>query len=224
MKFKLLFLLFIQALIASANDGIDTTISTKYYLKIGLNASSYKGDLQSKYGAYWSGFTVGLQFNRKKRINGSIDLTVGNVSGQNSNYSYPTSKNNASPNTFFKTNYLIISYSLHLNIIKNKYLQASIHGGLGAIRFQPKDEDRNKLIDQSNTRNPDENYSNVALTVPLGMCAFYKIKDLAAIGLDFTWQKLNTDYLDNISALSYSSKKDKMFQVNFSIYIPIKNK
>jgi hypothetical protein len=196
--------------------------TTKFYVKIGLNASSYKGDLQSKYGASHAGLYVGLHFNRKKRLNGALDLIIGNVSGQNPNYSYPTSKNNAIPNSFFKSNYIIITYSLHLNLIKTRHIQTSVHAGLGIIRFQPKDFDNNKLQDQSNSRNTSESYSNIAFTFPIGLNGMYKISNGLALGLDLTWQKLTTDYLDNISELSYSTKKDKMFQANLILYIPIK--
>ncbi|UII21098.1 hypothetical protein [Fulvivirga ligni] len=186
----------------------------------GISMAAYKGDLSS-YDQYRGLFQVGVQLNKKKRLNGNFNLGIGSVSGENRDFRrFETG--DIEPNRYFRTNFFFLNYDLHYNIVKTDFLIVYVSQGIGFFRFTPKDDEGNSLIDQGNTRNPDESYRNSTFMLPTSAGATYFLPNKYGIGLQAGFLNPLTDYLDNISELGETGG-DNILEFRFSLYVPIKN-
>ena len=83
------------------------SITYNRFLEVGISANAYRGDLQAGYEKFTSGFHLGIQWMKKKRLNGAINLQIGSISGQNPDYQYSGSVSSTektpTPNRYFKT-------------------------------------------------------------------------------------------------------------------------
>lgn len=197
------------------------------YLAFGPSTASYKGDLDERYSQIGGGFNVMIVPERDKLIQTAIELNIGKVSGQQSGY-YSENNPEQTPNTFFQTSFTSISFSLRAYLYRKHNVKVYIGQGIGAMRFVPKDQYGNRLMDSSSTRKVDqetqesrENYSNLSLILPRNLGVQYTLKNQIAVSLDVNQQANRTDYIDNISALGNNAKKDKVLLFRFSVMIPI---
>ncbi|MDN5202945.1 hypothetical protein QQ008_16265 [Fulvivirgaceae bacterium BMA10] len=189
----------------------------------GIGASAYSGDL-AKFEKWSSSFYLGLKFNNSKRINGNVTFTFGSVTGQNSNYVFQTSQGPATPNKFFKTEFISLNYDLQVNFIKKKNFIAFISQGIGLSSFDPQDEFFNKLIDQLETREEDESYSSISLILPTQLGIIYLFDNGYGFGAKIGFINSATDYLDNIGLWGNKSGNDNILSVKFLFYVPIEFK
>lgn len=120
------------------------------YLFAGASANSYKGDM-GEFNQWHGGFQAGIQFNKKKKLNGAIQLTFGSVSDQQKLEENIQISQTTSPNSYFKSNFFAINYEVHYNIIKTSKWLLYISQGAGFMRYTPKDEFGEKLEDQHTT-------------------------------------------------------------------------
>ena len=210
------------------NINQDTTIkkvnNIKYlrFLEIGVGATAYKGDLNSRYDYFASSLQIGIKFNKKKRLNSHLNLTIGSVVGQNYQYKF-TGLNNmvTTPNQYFKTSIFSFQYDLQYNFIKKTNFILYMSQGIGFLRFVPKDEEGKELQDQRNTRAADETYNNTTLTLPLSFGAMYILKNGYGFGVQASYLFPQTDYIDNISVWGSESGKDKIAIVKFWLAVPL---
>lgn len=187
------------------------------FAHVGTSMVSYKGDL-SGYDKYTVAFHGGIQFNKKKRLNGAFNLGFGNITGENRNYS--GSNPDKEPNRYFKTNFVFLNYDLHINLLKKEYYSIYLSQGIGFIRFTPTDQFGDDLQDQLITRADDESYRNASFMLPTKIGAMYLLPNYFGVGFEAGFYGTMTDYLDNISELGEAGN-DNILSFRFNFYIPL---
>lgn len=195
---------------------------TSHFIQTGVSANAYKGDLQSAYDKWTSSFHLGLKFNKKKRINGQVNLGFGSITGQSTVSDFNLEGNEkAIPNKYFLTRYFTLQYDLNYNIVKNTQWTVYISQGAGIIRYNPKDENKNNLQDANDTRATNESYSNISIMLPTQLGVIHHLKNNFGLGIQTGFLNTMTDYLDNISDLGNRSGNDNVFLFRFSLYMPV---
>lgn len=190
-------------------------------LILGPSITSYKGDLNKTYTKLSGSISVQIIPNKDKFFQTSLELNTGNVVGQNSTF-YSSKDPSREPNTFFETSFTSLSYNFRAYLYRKNNIKFFIGQGIGGIRYVPKNEIGEKLIDKPITRNSDnETYNNIALILPRLIGISYLFKNDFGISLDITQLNPRTDYIDNISILGNSNKKDKIILYRLGIMIPI---
>ncbi|HSZ71093.1 MAG TPA: hypothetical protein VK750_00355, partial [Cytophagaceae bacterium] len=198
----------------------------KRFIEVGISANAYRGDLQAGYEKFTSGFHLGIQWLKKKRINGAINIQIGSVSGQNPDYKYEGTvdpgEKTPTPNTYFKTAIFTVHYEAQLNIIKRPNFRLFVAQGIGLIRFNPKDDSQNLLSKDLTTRAEGETYSNLALILPTQWGFQYLLPNGVGAGFKMGWYHPLTDYIDNISKWGNKPGNDGIFACRFSVMVPIR--
>ena len=197
------------------------------FLEIGVGATAYKGDLNSRYDYWASSLQIGIKFNKKKRLNSHLNITIGSVVGQNYQYKFSSTSfpaGTATPNQYFKTSIFSFQYDLQYNFVKKSNFILYMSQGIGFLRFVPKDEEGKQLQDQRNTRVANESYENTTLTLPLSFGAIYLFKNGYGFGVQTSYLFPQTDYIDNISSWGRESGKDKIAIVKFWVAVPLMKK
>jgi hypothetical protein len=190
------------------------------YLHLSGSMNAYKGDLSPTYKKWSSAFQIGVVGYRNRWLNPTANLSIGNLTGQNTEYDYlaPSPRTN----TFFKTNFVQFSLGLRLNIIKNDYLTVYANPNVGIMRFTPRDIRNQKLAEQAETRALGETLPTTSLTFPVNLGIMYKFKASdVAIGAEAGLLNPMTDYLDNIAQLGNSQGNDNSLQFRISVYAPL---
>jgi len=211
-------------LVVNTNVKAQDSIVFKRFIEVGVSGNAYRGDLQAGYEKFSSGFHLGIQWMKKKRINGAINLQIGSVNGQNPDYIYNGSTATTTPNQYFKTSIFTLHYELQLNLIKKKRFRVFIAQGIGMIRFIPKDQYQNKLSSQLVSRAEGETYGNTSLILPTQIGAQYFLANGLGAGFKMGWYNPQTDYIDNVSKWGNKSGNDKIFNFRFSVMIPVRTK
>lgn len=211
----LLFLLSFQPLFAQEN---------MFYL--GISPVAYKGDLSNSYSHFNLAFNAGLKFNRNKRINGQLNLTIGKISGQtvSKEFYLPGADSTVIPSNYFKAPFFNVDYSIQYNVVKKKNLILYISQGFGVLNYTPKDEKGKKLSELSSTRNPDEKLQSFTMCMPTRAGAIGLFDNGIGVGASAAFLNTFTDYLDNISKLGKKQGNDNILTYNFLIYFPLGNK
>lgn len=209
--------IFFILLFLSATGGHVFSQAPSKFAHAGTSMISYKGDL-SGYDKYTIAFHAGIQFNKKKRLNGAFNLGFGNISGENRNFTGPNP--DKEPNRFFKTNFIFLNYDLHINLIKKCNYSIYLSQGIGFIRFTPTDQFGNDLQEQLITRADDENYRNASFMLPTKVGGMYLLPNYFGIGFEAGFFGTMTDYLDNISQLGESGN-DNILSYRFNFYVPL---
>lgn len=191
----------------------------KLYLQVGGSMNAYKGDLSTSYQKWSSAFHIGVVSFAGRWLNPTASLSLGSLSGQQTNYNYlaPTSK----ANTFFKTNFAQLSLGARLNAIKSDYLTVYVQPSVSIMRFTPYDIRNQKLADQAGTRALGETLPSTTLAFPISVGAMYSFKT-SDIGIGAEVGLLNpmTKYLDNIGDYGNGSS-DNSLQIKLSVYVPL---
>ena len=188
------------------------------FFQLGASTHAYKGDLNDSYNNWSGGIDIGLKFNRKKRVNGSLILGLGKITGQKA--SLPTSQL-PRPNSFFKTSYVTVNYSVQYNIVNKPNWRLFISQGIGILRYEPKDEFSISLQDQGDTRADNELYGNIMPILPTQLGGIYFFPNNYGIGAQLGYMNLTRDYIDNISELGTNSNGDNVLRARFAFYVPL---
>lgn len=186
----------------------------------GFSMNQYLGDLQSPYAKYTGAFSLGVQLNRNKRLNGSIELSYGHITGQNSDYAFAGDEQ-ASPNRFFSSTIFSAHYNLHLNILKRERFTLYLSQGLGLLRYMPADDLGRPLQDRYQTRAANENYGNSSIMLPTNAGMIYLLPNQWGLGLQAGYLNPLTDYLDNIGEWGNKSGNDNILRLRFAVYVPL---
>lgn len=192
------------------------------YFTVGLSANAYKGSLSANYQSFRPAFHIGLQLNRKKRLNGSFNLAVGSyVVDQGTNAPlFNTDANTRVPNTFATSTFIALHYGLSLYVIKNRYFNWYLGTGFGLMRFNPQDAEGANLLDQRLTRQSNENYSTVTSVIPLNTGVNFFHESGYGLGFQVGWWNTNTQYLDNVGKFATEQKNDNLLSYKFSLLVP----
>lgn len=210
MKYIIVCILFIPTLLNAQK--------AEKYLFAGTNICSYKGDMGT-FEQWNAGIQSGIQFNKKKKINGAVHLTFGAISDQKAVRENTQLSQVTQPNYYFKSSFFSINYEIHYNIIKNEKWTIYLGQGIGFIKYTPKDEFGEKLEDQPFTRAEQEGFSSSSLMLPSSLGVIYYLPNGLGLGLQSVFKNPLTDYLDNISELG-SSGNDNILSVKFSLMFP----
>lgn len=214
-KFLFSFILYLAAFCANAQE-------VRSFLQLGTSANAYRGDLQNSFDKWSSSFHAGLQLNTKHRFNGSFGISIGSITGQNLNPEFqPLENTRLRPNKFFRTSIITAQYNLHLNLLKTNEWIIYLSQGFGIIRFNPKDEFKNDLLDMIDTRAANEAYTNVAIMFPTQAGVMYLLKNDFGFGIQAGLLNTMTDYLDNISDLGTRTGNDNLLMIRFSLFAPL---
>jgi hypothetical protein len=191
-------------------------------IHIGVGPAAYSGDLGNGYNGASMMFNAGLSFNKHRKLNGNLRLSIGSVTGQELDYSLNDGTGvAATPNSFFKSNFIGFNFEGHLHIIQKERFRLYVSQGIGIFRFNPKDEFSNSLLDQSETRPLGESYRNIALQIPTQIGAKYYLLNDFAIGFQVGFINPITDYLDNLSAWGNKNGNDNILSLQFQLHIPL---
>lgn len=186
-----------------------------------FSMNQYLGDLQSSTGGgYTAAVSLGIQFNRGKRLNGSFELGYGTISGQDTDYTFMGDEL-ATPNRFFSSTIFSAHYNLHLNILKKDTYTLYLSQGLGLLRYMPTDDLDRKLQDRYDTRAANEMYSNSSMMLPSNLGFIYLLPNKWGLGLQGGYLNPLTDYLDNISQWGNKSGNDNVLRFRFALYVPL---
>ena len=192
------------------------------FLYGGFSMNQYRGDLQTGHPKYTGSVQLGLQLNRKKRLNGNFELSFGHLTGQNSMYVF-NGDEQAMPNKFFSSSIFTLQYNLHLNILKKENYILYLSQGFGIIRYKPVDGLDRNLTDRFETRAPNETYSNTSVMLPTNLGLLYLLPNQWGLGLQAGYLNPLTDYLDNIGRWGNKSGNDNVLQFRFAVYAPFRN-
>jgi len=194
----------------------------KEFLIIGASANAYNGDLGDAFDKWASSAHIGFKFNMKKRFNGSINLSIGNITGQEVDYAFEgNSSVPPTPNTFFKTRIFSVNYEFQYNLIKHGPWIVYLSQGIGFLSFNPKNQFSQDLSDIPKTRAPGETFSNTSIFFPSQLGAVYLFKNGFGFELKTGLMNTTTDYLDNISQWGNEGGNDNILMVKFSVYAPL---
>lgn len=194
---------------------------TEIFIYGGPVITKYNGEL-GNYNNSSGSVQLGLQFNKKEKLNGSLNLGFGAVSGEDLNFGPQVEISTApNPNNFFKSNFIFFHYELHYNFLKKAKYNLYISQGIGIFRFNPKDGEDNNLQDLAETRNQGETYGNATIMLPTSIGGTYFLPNQYGIGLQLGFYNTMTNYLDNISELGDDST-DNIFFLKFAVYAPLK--
>lgn len=189
------------------------------FVHFGIVMHSYKGDMGT-YQKYTGGLQLGIQFNKKKRLNGAFNLGLGSITDDDPSFQSSGLAGATEPNNYFKTNFTYLNYDLHLNLIKKQNLIVYISQGIGFMRFTPKNEAGEKLHGQQNTRMSGENYRNSVIMLPTSLGAIYFLPNNFGLSLQAGLMNPSTDYLDNISEFGQSGN-DNVLTMRMAFYVPL---
>ncbi|MCV9387543.1 hypothetical protein [Reichenbachiella ulvae] len=222
MRITLFILLFFSTLqSALGQDSLQTKKEKE--LLTGLGSGFYQGDLETGLSNGQLLLTLGIKLNKNKRLNSNILLNFGMLQGNQLDYSFDDGSGTpTTPNESFNTDYFSINYELHFNIIHRERFQVYFSQGIGIMRFTPKDEEGNSLIDQPVSRPIGEDYRNLTIMLPsqIGLC-YYLANDFG-IGLQAGYFNTLTDYLDNLSSWGEKTGNDNVLFYRLNLNIPIR--
>lgn len=185
--------------------------------EIGLSGNAYKGDLAQKYELFSSALHLGVKFAKKKRWNAHLNISIGSVRGQNYAYEFDE---NSRPNLFFRSNIFAFQIDLQYNFIRKRYWIAYISQGIGLMRYMPKNENGERLQNLFITRPMGEIYGNITAIFPTSLGTIFLLKNGYGVGVQVSWLRPTTDYLDNISAWGKTQGSDKIFLIKGHISVP----
>lgn len=215
--------LYLTVFITKAQDSLKVVEDTfqRYRLhklwEIGVSANAYRGDLSDTYSLWSSSLHLGLKFAKKKRWNGHLNLSVGNVRGQNYAYEFDE---NATPNLSFRTNIVTVQADLQYNFIRTNHWIAYVSQGIGLMRFLPKNEQGEKLQNLLASRSAGELYGNVSAIFPSSIGIMYLLKNGYVFGFQASLLRPTTDYLDNISLWGQKTGADRVMLCKWHIAVP----
>lgn len=186
-------------------------------LNLGYSVNAYKGDF-SGYSKARNAFHLSVILNREKRVSGELNFRVGGLAAETIHYNEPIA-------TFVKTNYFSLNYGLNIRAVSiKKHTTIHLVPGLGIIRFTPKDFAGNSLADLSSTRSSGEEFSNVALILPIKLQVRHRFSHRMGATLEAGFLNTRTDYLDNISQLSDPARMDNVLFLNFGLSFLLKDR
>ncbi|HWZ23225.1 MAG TPA: hypothetical protein VNW06_11260 [Cytophagaceae bacterium] len=221
-KIKFIVLLFVF----SAFTAFAQTKLPNRFVEIGFSTNSYKGDLSHSYSQWANGVHIGILFNKKKRLNGHLNLMVGSAIAQNPNYFFDDGSNpQPTPNNYARIRMFAVNYDVHLNLYKKHNLIVYLYQGIGLLRFDPRASDNTHLLNDLSTRPPNETYSNICIFLPHGIGALYVSKIGFGVGFQAGFLNTMSDHIDNVALWGDRKKNDNILSYKMTVYVPfiIKN-
>ncbi|WP_051203799.1 hypothetical protein [Hugenholtzia roseola] len=189
---------------------------------VALAPLGYKGDLGNPYHKWDRALWLGIQKRKAgKRLQTQAQIGIGRISGSDAFFrpDLPDSSG-LNPNRSFQTSLLALQIGGQYVFLETEQLRLSAGLGLGLLRFSPKDEAGNLLVEQNGTRFFTEDYANTTLYLPIEMNLQYHFKNRMAFGFSAGFLNPFTKYLDNIALLG-NDKNDNILKMAFSFFVPL---
>ena len=148
-------------------------------------------------------------FNRRWSIRGQVNYGRIRNADSLSSYGY-----RAERNLSFESVILEGSVMMEFNFLEYENGRRNSHtpyimGGFGAFRFNPEAEYQGQMYElrelgtegQLTSENPQGFYANGSTFLIFGMGYRWSVSDFIAIGIESTFRRTSTDYLDDVSGL-----------------------
>ncbi len=144
--------------------------------------------------------------------------------------------NTKSRNLHFQSNINELDLGIRLNLLNFKgkgRFTPYIHSGIGVFHFNPRAQDDGKWVSLQPLGTEGQNlgkadalkpYSLTQMQIPIGMGTEFKITSSFSLKTEFTYHKLNTDYLDDVSLRGNNKNNDSYFNFDISAKYTFKQK
>lgn len=193
-RFSLLACFLLFPLIVSAQ--------VNYSLVVGIGGNSYSGDLNIQPANPQMNITIGVDSYLENKLFIRSSLNYGMIEA---NYEPgdaiidPTDKGpNFVVTNYFSSQLLSLETAAMFEFISGRLLSITGGVGLGALYFDPRDANGNKLSSNNNTRLPEESYSSIVPFSPVTVSVILFSDRKVNIIFENTWLFTNSDYIDNI--------------------------
>ena len=197
------------------------SLSFPAHLNVGISHNAYRGDLGNGYQSGGLAVNLSYIFSHSKKLHGGLHAALGTFSGYELSGTSPDFGAEVLPNTYFRSSFVSVHYSLQYDIIRRERWLLHVRQGLGIMRFNPKDEFGNALPDNPETRAENENYGTAAAVFPMQAGINYYLPNRLGIVLKVGWLNTTTDYLDNISQLGDKANNDNVLQMILQVQVPL---
>lgn len=181
---------------------LNLSAQANYSLVVGIGGNSYSGDLNIQPANPQMNITIGVDSYLEQRLFIRGSLNYGMIEA---NYEPgdaivdPTDKGpDFIVTNYFSSQLLSLETAAMFEFISGGFLSITGGVGIGALYFDPRDSNGNKLSSNSNTRLPDESYSSVVPYSPVTLSIILFGSRKVNLMFENTWLFTNSDYIDNI--------------------------
>lgn len=190
-------------------------------LGFGFMGTAYQGDLTTQGTQFYRfnpGFNASLQFASQKLITPQVNAGFGKFTAQDRDI---PAIDGVQPNTFVQTNFFFVDLRLKVRAFRRHKVNPYASIGIGLLGYTPRDEDGNGLVDNSNTRNPDELYGSITAGFPMSLGIEFHMNPIMSLGLEYTRRGTGTDYLDNIGQLGPAEGNDRLHHLQVTLFFTL---
>ena len=218
MNLKRLFILGISGMFASGTQAqLFNQSNPTWDYTFAAGVSSYLGDLVQSNPLFREPsycFSTGVAYNYNPHLSFRADFSLLQIQAHDSKNARADLK---ARNLNFKSQMWDINTSMEYNVWditgdEHKFTPY-VFVGIGLCHFNPTTTDRNgKTVNlqgmntegQGLSAFPDRKpYSTTILQIPIGGGLKYRVSDRVALGLEFKYRYVDTDYLDDVSSAGY---------------------
>ena len=121
-------------------------------------------------------------------------------------------------NTFVSTSFFYLDFRLKARLFPKKRVNPYASVGIGLFNYTPRDEDRNPLADNFESRVEGEEYSSITGAIPLSPGVDVRLNSLLTIGAEYSYRVVFSDYLDNIGQLGTKKGNDALHSFLVTLY------
>lgn len=190
-------------------------------LGFGISGTAYQGDLTTHNDRFYRfnpGFNASLQFASKKLITPQVNVGFGKFTAQDRDIA---AVDGIQPNTFVETNFFNVDLRLKVRFFRNHKVNPYGSIGIGLLGYTPRDLNGSGLVENTNTRNPDETYGSITASFPLSAGVEIHMNPILSVGCEYTYRPAGTDYLDNIGQLGQAEGNDKLHTLLLTVYFTL---
>jgi hypothetical protein len=191
---------------------------------VGMLNSSYIGDLnygeKNHFRAY-PGICFSGQFEGKSHLQAQLNIGAGKFIEQ---YDQVRVRpyGEIIPNNFVNTSFLYGDLRFKYRFIRRRNFQPYISAGMGALSFQPKDEEDYLLLPNTYSRPTKNSYASVVPSLPLSVGFRFHWVQNVHLGVEYTYRFTTTDYLDNVGKEGKRVGNDALQSLSIILYLATK--
>jgi hypothetical protein len=180
------------------------------------------GDLTESFSAlnrFYPGGAISFQMEGKSRLKGQINTGLGTYSEQLA-YSDVISDNpKVKPNNYVYAPFFFVDAKINYHFWNTRHFHPYLATGAGIMTFAPTDDEGNSLFEAPKTRPKGEEYPTFTFYIPATLGLQFQMNPFLGLGLDYTYRRVFTDYLDNVGILGTRKAPDFLHSVQVSMYI-----
>lgn len=224
---KILLLLLFVISMGAPLPLIAQTVAPKIYIEMGasLHGNTYLGDFTdslNKYNTIMPGFSLSAQFSKKRKLYQEVMVGYAKITGQLPDYkSFASTTEFIEPSRFFNTSYYFADFRLKYAPFGRKYFTPFVGVGLGGMRFTPFDERGVSLATNPFSRLTGESYNQLTYRLSGLAGVRFLMSDDFSLFIEYNYQYVGSDYLDNVSKLGSVPGKDVVQSLSISAFITL---